>query len=74
MLKEIVVPDDMLHKWLYYETGFEQLHPKPDIVYWMSEQGYIYNLHWKLHTATGKGYWIDFPNDEIAALFLMKWS
>jgi len=74
MPKKIVVPDNLLHKWLYYETGFEQLHPHPDIVYWMSEQGYIYNLHWKLHTFRGKGYWIDFPNDEIAALFLVRWS
>jgi hypothetical protein len=67
------VPKDMVHKWLYYETGFERWHPIPDIVYWMAEQGYIYNLHWNLHTFTGKDYWIDFPNDEIAALFVARW-
>jgi hypothetical protein len=60
------VPKDMIHKWLYYETGFEQLHPIPDIVY-------VYNLHWKVNSFTGKDYWIDFPNDEIAALFVARW-
>ena len=74
MHKVVTVPDDMIHKWLYYETGFEQLHPNPDIVYWMAEQGYAYNLHWKVYAFTPRNYRFVFPNDEIAALFLIKWS
>jgi len=74
MLKEIEVPDNMVHKWLYYETGFEQLHPNPDIIYWMEEQNYVYGRDWKVDTFTGRDYWITFPNKEIAALFLIKWS
>jgi len=50
------------------------LHPHPDIVHWMTEQGYAYGIDWKVNTFTGKGYWIDFPNSEIAALFVARWS
>jgi len=71
---EITIPNGMIHKWLYYGFGFEQLHPHPDIVHWMTEQGYAYGIDWKVNTFTGKGYWIDFPNSEIAALFVARWS
>ena len=74
MHKEIDIPDAMLHKWLYYETGFEQLHPIPDIIRWMEEQGYVYGRDWKVDTFTGKSYWITFPYKEIAALFVARWS
>jgi hypothetical protein len=68
------VPKDMVHKWLYYETGFEQFHPIPDIIRWMEEQGYLYGRDWKVDTFTGHKYYIIFPNDEIAALFVARWS
>jgi len=74
MTYDIDIPDDMLHKWLYYETGFEQLHPVPDIIRWMEEQSYVYGRDWKVDTFTGKSYWIGFPNKEIAALFVARWS
>ena len=71
---DIVVPKDMIYKWLYYETGFEQLHPIPDIVHWMREQGYEYGSDWAVNTFTGTNYFITFPNKEIATLFVARWS
>jgi hypothetical protein len=72
MLSEITVPKDMVHNWLYYETGFEQLHPYPHIISWMEEQGYAYGIDWKV-TYIAMDYFIVFPNSKIAALFVARW-
>jgi hypothetical protein len=71
------------HNWLYYETGFEQLHPDISIIEWMEEQGYTYQKDWKCVTdhrriRMAKGnyyvnYWLEFPNENIATLFNLKW-
>ena len=71
---EITIPDGKVHNWLYYETGFDQLHPTPDIVHWMTEQGYAYGIDWNVNSFTNRNYWITFPNSEIAALFVTRWS
>lgn len=60
---------------LYYETGFEQLHPLPNIIDWMEERNYIYYTDWKCIVVTPKKEWaICFPNKEICELFLLKWT
>ena len=74
MVEVVEVPKDMVYKWLYYETGFEQLHPHPYIIDWMKEQGYEYTKDWEVFTFTGVKYCINFPNPEIAALFVARWS
>ena len=59
---------------LYYETGFEQLHPIPPIYDWMEERGYRYKEHWNCVTVTPREEWaLCFPDKEICELFLMKW-
>jgi hypothetical protein len=62
------------HTVLYYETGFEQLHPTPDIIHWMEEQGYLYQKDWSVATVSVRHEWaICLPNEKIAELFMMKW-
>jgi hypothetical protein len=34
---------------LYYETGFEQLHPIPPIYDWMEERGWEYYKDWHFY-------------------------
>ena len=59
---------------LYYETGFEQLHPIPPIHAWMSERGYEYYKTWNCVVVTPREEWaIVFPDKEICELFMMKW-
>lgn len=58
---------------LYYETGFEQLHPLPEIVNWMQQQGYSYQLDWQCRRVTAGVYELAFPNEEIKTLFVLKW-
>lgn len=43
------IPKDRVNDLLYYETGFEQLHPWPEIVEWMTTQGYSYGRDWHCH-------------------------
>jgi hypothetical protein len=65
---------DQINELLYYETGFEQMHPVPFIYEWMQEQGYVYNVDWFCRQAPGVGqYQFEFPNEQIAELFILKW-
>ena len=57
---------------LYFETGFEQLHPLPEIIEWMTEQGYKYKVDWNC-LRNNNTYELTFPNKEIAALFSVRW-
>lgn len=59
---------------LYYETGFDQLHPEPSIINWMRTQGYVYNVDWFCKPNKMRMlYNLEFPNEEIAGLFILKW-
>jgi hypothetical protein len=60
-------------KWLYYETGFEQLHPIPYIHSWMEDQGLKYYKDWNV-LRRGQEYFFQFPNENIKLLFLLRWS
>lgn len=69
-----VIPDNMINKLLYYETGFEQLHPIPEVYKWMASQGYVYEKDWQVIANKSVGYYVKFPNDEIATLFVLRWA
>jgi hypothetical protein len=80
----LVLSTKQSHEWLYYETGFEQLHPIPDIVYYMEAQGYVYEVDWWCkkedvylgypgRIAKGQDRFI-FNTAEIAAKFLLRFS
>jgi hypothetical protein len=63
---------------LYYETGFEQLHPDPAIVDWMEERGYKYQSDWRVVRASSNGalrseWAICFANKQACELFVLKW-
>jgi hypothetical protein len=63
---------------LYYETGFEQMHPNPEIMKWAESQGWLYYKDWKCtkvpHTATERDYYkLSFATQEMASLFALKW-
>ena len=79
MKKWMIVPKDKLHDWLYYETGFEQLHPRIGIWDWMQSMGYEYDRDWycrKIYDGLSdsiKGYELEFPNEQIMTLFLLRW-
>ena len=74
MVEVITVPHNMTSVWLYYETGFEQLHPHPYIIDWMREQGYEYGVDWDVLKIHGRNYYIEFLNPEIVSLFVVKWT
>jgi len=63
---------------LYYETGFEQLHPLPDILKWMEERGYKYRDDWTVvklqENPTIQSEWaICFKEKKVCELFVLKW-
>jgi hypothetical protein len=81
MVEIIDVPKKMRLKWLYYETGFEQLHPKIEVIDWMTSMGYNYGTDYRVICSTvdeeikkSRDYFIEFPNSEIAALFIARWA
>ena len=43
---EFKLTQKQIGELLYYETGFEQLHPNIDIIHWMSERGWEYHIDW----------------------------
>ena len=65
---------DQIIKALYYETGFEQLHPILEIIDWMEQQGFRYQYDWKcIKMSVKREYMLQFPNEEIGTLFILKW-
>lgn len=74
----IILTDDDVHRVLYYETGFEQLHPLPEIHKWMEERNYEYYVNWKVlreYEDRGKvsAWIIAFDDENIAQMFMLKW-
>lgn len=63
---------------LYYETGFEQLHPLPEVIDWMKERSYNYRSDWKVvrisdNPANRSDWAICFANKQACELFVLKW-
>jgi hypothetical protein len=81
---EMIVPNNRKNTWLYYETGFEQLHPNREIIDWFAEQGLKYNRDWfcvKDRTREPSVMLLDqvkytfrLPSEDILMLFLLRWS
>ena len=75
---KIELTEEQKSEWLYYETGFEQLHPVPPIHSWMESLGYQYQEDWFCSNdwpnGNKKRYWLEFPNDEVATMFMIKFS
>ena len=58
---------------LYYETGFEQLHPIPPIHDWMKERGWEYYKDWDCVKVYNDVYYMEFKDDKMAAMFWLRW-
>jgi hypothetical protein len=59
---------------LYYETGFEQLHPILPIHEWMEDRGHTYQKDWNCVTLTPKTEWAIIFQDEVTCeLFMLRW-
>ena len=77
-MTEIKLTNNQRDKVLYYETGFEQLHPLPHIHNWMKEQGCRYRKDWTVsrvnHTPNHRSYYmLSFADPKMAELFILKW-
>ena len=77
-MTEVKLTKKQTQQILYYETGFEQLHPNPEITDWMTEQGWPYRHNWDCvrvgNTWEERNYYkLVFANDEMASVFLLKW-
>lgn len=79
MTLTMLVPRARLHEWLYYETGFEQLHPMPEIVDYMAQQGYQYGRDWGCVAETPyqqlktRAYTLWFKTQETQTAFQLGW-
>jgi len=66
-----------IEELLYYETGFEQLHPIPPIHNWMEEHGWEYHKDWDckrlVWETQGSMYGLEFRDDEIMGMFILRW-
>jgi hypothetical protein len=70
----ILLSTDLAIKVLYYETGFEQLHPLPNIIDWMEERQYNYHCDWRVvKVDEGKEWAICFAQKKACELFVLKW-
>ena len=68
------IPRGRIWDWLEYETGYEQLHPKREIVFWMEDQGYRLGQDWRIEVRPKGIYYIYFNDTKTAEIFLMRWS
>jgi hypothetical protein len=74
------IPRGRIWDWLEYETGYEQLHAKREIVWWMEEQGFRLGEDWRIELRPKGGvtrdniYYIHFNDTKTAEIFLMRWS
>jgi hypothetical protein len=70
----LVLSPDQHAQVLYYETGFDQLHPIPPIHDWMTQLGYEYYRDWRCRRqSSNKPYVIEFPNSHVMNMFMLKW-
>ena len=74
----IILDKETLGNLLYYETGFEQLHPLPEVHKWMEERDHDYGITWKVvRVDPDRGNHSDwafcFNNSEIRDLFTLRW-
>jgi hypothetical protein len=74
----IILDKEALGNLLYYETGFEQLHPLPEIHEWMEERDHDYGITWKVvrvdpDRANHSDWAFCFNNAEIRDLFTLRW-
>lgn len=58
---------------LYYESGFEQLHPILIIHKWMEERGWEYYQDYRCVMQSRDVYFMEFSDDKIAEMFMLKW-
>lgn len=63
---------------LYYETGFEQMHPYLHIIQWMRDAGYEYRKDWYCTSVNHKFdqrsyYKLEFTTKEMASMFALRW-
>jgi len=75
---EITLNNQLCDRVLYYETGFEQLHPLPEIHCWMDQRGQTYQQDWHVkrvnHTMYQRShYMLVINNDQIATEFVLRW-
>lgn len=74
----IIVDSDKIHDLLYYETGFEQLHPLPEVHEWMKDRNYDYGINWKVvRVEPDRGKLSDwafcFETSEMRNMFALRW-
>lgn len=74
----IVVDRDSIKDLLYYETGFEQLHPLPEVHEWMEQRNYQYGFNWKVvrvdpDRKNVSDWAFCFDNPEIRDMFSLRW-
>jgi hypothetical protein len=74
----IILDRESIGEILYYETGFEQLHPMPQIHNWMDERDHDYGVTWKVvrvdpDRANNSDWAICFNDEQIRNLFAMRW-
>ena len=77
-MTEVKLTKKQVQQILYYETGFEQLHPNLEILAWMEQQGWRYHNDWKCVRVENtwqerNHYKLVFADDEMASVFLLKW-
>jgi hypothetical protein len=64
---------------LFYETGFEQLEPRYEVVDWADQQGWRWRRDWHCrrldiwHIDRGRQYALEFATPEMAIMFTLRW-
>lgn len=74
----ILIADKDIENILYYETGFEQLHPQLHIHQWMEERDQTYHETWKVvrvnqDPALISEWAVCFQTAEMRDMFALKW-
>jgi hypothetical protein len=74
----IILDKESIGDLLYYETGFEQLHPMPEIHIWMEQRNHDYGITWKVvrvdpNRANLSDWAFCFNTTEIRDMFAMRW-
>jgi len=80
-MTEVKLSNQQVENLLYYETGFEQMHPHLGAIEWMEEYGWKYRDDWNCVKVAPDGqirnariyYKLTFADDEMASMFLLKW-
>lgn len=69
----ILVPVNETPDWLSYQSEYRCVMPTPELIAWMTEQGYQFRIDWNFEYRDYKRYMLTFKTEAVYIAFMIGW-